>query len=422
VIPVKSNVPVSGSLTTEDHVLINRVELYLENGLALKRWWEQAEASNAYEEKFELERTFNRPDNSYGFFGHARYQQELLPVMGNVQNMFYDRPKLNRDVRDETAEGIRQQIREFALHYFMRVSSFRQPDAYVETQRLASPSWLERISACPKPRIVREGFGFSQLYYKLAETGQTGKFTGDDQSRIVDLREVGRKYEWLVLKVRIFDFSLKVRPFGEDGPELVFGLDEESYLVVSRDFIVDAQPSAPGVLGRYGLGYAFIKSPVKSLLAYGPGEFDAAFELIQFDVLDGGEVRVRMVFVVNRPKGVVNVPIAPFDWSLRAADILTLGVSTKLLAPVKGIIDQLPARIGEFDPVFASIHLLNVLTANQAARQYCISKEQLDKAFLVQHFMQHYRTITGSLMTWRQIGNWLDSASLPEWVVTGRSS
>ena len=61
-------------------------------------------------------------------------------------------------------------------------------------------------------------------------------------------------------------------------------------------------------------------------------------------------------------------------------------------------------------------------TANQAAQQLCISKEQLEKDFLAQHFIQHYTTIVGSLLTWRQIRDWLDSAALPEWVVTGRSS
>jgi hypothetical protein len=66
--------------------------------------------------------------------------------------------------------------------------------------------------------------------------------------------------------------------------------------------------------------------------------------------------------------------------------------------------------------------LANAVTGGQAAQQLCISREQLDKDFLVQHFMQHYVTIVGSLLTWRQIPNWLDAAALPDWVVAGRSS
>jgi hypothetical protein len=342
--------------------------------------------------------------------------------MGNVQTMFYDQPKISKAASSsEACEGIRQQIREFVLHYFMRVSSFRQPEVYVDRQSYA-PAWMERISACPRPRVEREGFGFSQLYYKLAATGEVGKFSENDQSSIVDLREVGHKYDWLVMKVRIFDFIVKLKPFGNDGPELGYGLDENSYLIVHPEFVIDGQPAPPGVLGRYGLGYAFIKSPNKSVLAYGPGEFDAAFELIQFDVLESGKVQVHMVFVVNRPSRIMNVPLAPLLWGWRAADAMSLGLSTKLLAPLKMVLDWLPAVEADFDPVYASIEALNILTANQAAEQLCISKDQLDKTFLLQHFMQHYQTIVGSLLTWRQIADWLDPASLPAWVVSGRSS
>ena len=51
-----------------------------------------------------------------------------------------------------------------------------------------------------------------------------------------------------------------------------------------------------------------------------------------------------------------------------------------------------------------------------------ISRRQLEKDFLVQHFKQHYVTIVGSLLTWRQIPDWLDGRALPEWVLTGKSS
>jgi hypothetical protein len=52
----------------------------------------------------------------------------------------------------------------------------------------------------------------------------------------------------------------------------------------------------------------------------------------------------------------------------------------------------------------------------------CISRDDLEKEFLAQHFMQNYDLIVGSLQTWRQIPDWLDSAGLPEWVVKGVSA
>jgi hypothetical protein len=57
-----------------------------------------------------------------------------------------------------------------------------------------------------------------------------------------------------------------------------------------------------------------------------------------------------------------------------------------------------------------------------AAKDLCISKEQLEKDFLVQHFRQHYQMIVGSLTTWRRIPDWLDATSLPDWVRSGVSS
>jgi hypothetical protein len=412
----------SAALTEEDLRVLGSVEGYLADGLALKHWWEEADRVKSYEQQFKLERTFNRPGGSYGFFGQAPVRHGTLPVMGSVQDMFYDRPNVPPGLARESTEWMGEQIREFVLHYFMRVSSFRQPEPFAVAGRSAPPSWLGRLSWCPEPRIVHEGFGFSQLFYKLSATGEIGKFSTQDEFAIVDLREIGKKYEWIVLKVRIFDFNLRLRPFGANGPELVFGLNEESYLVLSSDFIVDQSRPTPGVIGRYGLGYAFIKSPTQGLVAYGPGEFDAAFELIQFEILESGEINVHMVFVVNRPNRIANVVLDPLDWSFRIADLMTLGVSSKFLAPVKNTLDMFPIRLTGFDPVFSFIALANTLSAGQAAEQLCISKEQLDKAFLLQHFMQHYQTIVGSLLTWRQIGNWLDSNSVPEWVVTGRGS
>jgi hypothetical protein len=94
-----------------------------------------------------------------------------------------------------------------------------------------------------------------------------------------------------------------------------------------------------------------------------------------------------------------------------------------LLAPVKDAFEKFPTpNFVAFDPVSSYISLANLLTADRASHDFCISREQLEKDLLAQHFTQHYATIVGSLLTWRQIPDWLDSAALPEWVVKGKSS
>jgi hypothetical protein len=409
------------SVTEKDRAILASVEQYLQDGILLKRWWEQADA-RGYRERFELSRNFNRPDSSYGFFDEISLPEGTIPIMGNVQEMFYDQPRVPREMRGPAIEWLQLQLREFVLHYFMRVSSFRQPEAFVESDRLAANDALGRFSWCTRDEIRRTGFGFSQLFYKLRATGEIGQFTGEAQSAIVDLREIGTKYEWIIAKVRIFDFSFRFKPAGPGGPEVVFGLNEESYLVLSRDFIADMDHPEPGVLGCYGIGYAFIKSPDEALITYGPGQFDAAFESIQFRVLESGEIRVRMVFVVNRPRQIANVPIDPIGWGYWAANVFSLGLTSRIFANVKDLVDQLKIRVGSFDPVYAYLALINTLTAGWAGQNLCMSKEQLDKDFLAQHFLQHYQAVVGSLLTWRQISDWLDPASLPQWVIVGKSS
>jgi hypothetical protein len=240
---------------------------------------------------------------------------------------------------------------------------------------------------------------------------------------VVDLRELGERYEWIVLKVRIFDFKLAFTLPGAAGAQLVLPLDEESYLAVSADFVADQTAPAPGVAGRYGFGYAFLKTPgARGPIAYGPGRFDAAFKLVRFDLLDNGESRVHTAFAANRPQRVLDVSLDPVDWSFALADLMSLGWTSRALAPLKEAVDRRPLRPGGFDPLTAYIALANGLSGGLAARQLCISKERLEKDFLVQHFDQHYQMLVGALSTWRQVPDWLDESNLPDWVRTGQAT
>jgi hypothetical protein len=409
----------TATLAEQDYLVLDSVDSYLTAGLQLKQWWERTEATKSFADCFELGLTFNRPDTSFGFFDSAPVHGQALPVMGNFQEMFYDQPKAPKESTQADIQWMQAQIREFVLHYFMHVSDFRQPQGRIEDGSPPPSPYLRPISWCPQDDPQRVGFGFSQLFYKLRDTGRIGQFPEEERFAIVDLREIGQKYEWIVVKVRIFDFNFVYAPFGAENPYVVLPLSEASYLVLTRDFITNNDAPAPGVLGEYGLGYAFIKDPISGTLAYGPGQFEAAVELINFVVLADGTTRVRMVFVANRPERIVNLSLDPINWGFTLADLLSFGLTSPFLAPVKGVLDRLPFRGGNVDPVYAFVWLANALTGGQAAQQLCISKDELDKQFLVKHFWQHYQTIAGSLHTWRQIPNWLDSAALPQWVLTG---
>src|SRR5262249_36639125 len=161
------------------------------------------------------------------------------------------------------------------------ISSFRPPDVFVDTAQPIPPPALAGLSWCPKPSEERVGFGFSQLFYKKIGSDSIDPFPTYDQYAIIDQRDLGRIFEWLALRVRIFDFAFTAKPFGQRGPQLVFGLNEESHLVAHQEFMRHRErpPKGEGnfpVLADYGIGYSFVKSPTQNLFAYGPGEFDAA--------------------------------------------------------------------------------------------------------------------------------------------------
>jgi len=406
------------ALIDQDPALLSNVASSLADGRRIKKWWEQTDATDSYAEKFELMREFNRPDSSFGFFDQVPLGGGSLPVMGLVQDMSYDQPK------SPAIKAWRDGIREFVLTYFMRVSDFRPPEAYVEPGRRSLSPYFSALSWCPEKEARREGFGYSQLYYKLRDTNQVGEFPTEERFAIVDLREIGQKYEWIVVKIRLFDLNLTFKPLGAEFPYFVLPLREETPVILSRDFILNEdEPHEEGVLGKYGFGYALLKAPAdRDVLAYGPGKFDAGFQLINFRVLEDGATRVRMVFVVNRPKQILNLPLDPVNWSFTLADLMSLGLTSRVFAPMKNVLDQWPLRIGGFDPLTTFVLMANLLSGGLAAEQLCISKERLEREMLVQHFMQHYDMIVGSLLTWRQIPNWLNKAGLPEWVITGISS
>ena len=407
----------AAALNRDDLAIVDEVEAALADGLALMRWWERTDAADGYAERFDLVRVFNRSTSSYGFFDQAPLAGASLPVMGVCEDLLFDQP------HGRSGDQLRRELREFVLRYFLRISDFRRPEVFAEPAEQAPASGWGELSWCPGPGPRYGGFGYSQHYYKLRDSGAIGKFPASEQFAIVDLREMSRRYEWVVLKVRIFDFDLTFTLPGSTPAKLVLPLDEESYLVVSADFVADQTAPTEGIRGRYGFGYAFLKNPRdRGPIVYGPGRFDAAIKLIRFELLADGETQVRTAFVANRPTRLLDVSLDPVDWSFTLADLMSFGWTSRALAPVRDALSRLPLRLGSFDPLTTYITLANELSGGRAARELCISKDQLDKRLLVQHFEQHYQMLVGALMTWRQIPDWLDESGLPDWVRGGQSA
>jgi hypothetical protein len=408
--------PLAGFSYEERNILAN-VDRCLAEGVAILDWWRRAEATGGIPDRFELAQVANRPDKGYSFFATASLPSGPLPVMGDVPDVFYDQPKGRWDLRQWTGN-----VREFALRYFTRISSFELPQTVPQDGSPSPPPPLDLVSWCPRGFVTKEGFGYQQLFYKLRGSGEIGRFPEAESFAIVDQRDLATKYEWVVANVDIFNFVLSFPP-NPDLPRFGFPMRQSQYIIFSNTFVRDEIDPAPGVRGRFQFGYAMLKPRHDdSILVYGPGQFDAGFQLFTFTVEGDGTVRVRMPFVVNRPTQILSISLDPLDWGFKAAEILTLGRASRFLEPLHAAFDSLPWRPGGFDPVFTSIDLLNLFTLGQASRQLCISKDQLEKFFLAFHFDQYYTMITGSLLTWRQIRDWQDPATIPLWVKMGRSA
>ena len=400
-------------LNEDDRAILDTVEATLEQGIALKQWWEQRQAADSYAERFKVVREFNPSSSSFGFYDVAELPQGSLAVNGIVDEMLYDNRK------GSSADRSVEEFREFILHYFLRVSDFRQPAAHTDRRTYTPPDLLRNFSWCPKRGSDLAGFGFSQHYYKIRDTGEVGKFPAHREFRIADLRDIGKIYEWLVVKVRIYDFNLALDLPGKFDLSLSVPLQEQTYLVISKDFVVNEDRPSDDVLGRYGFGYVFLKNPKEGDFAFGPGQFAAAFEWIRFSMLKNGQTRVHTAFVENRPQRIMNLSIDPFQVGLRVADFFSLGMASILLGPIKPLLARIPVAITGVDPVSLYISLANGFTSGEAADDLCISKEFLERAFLLQHYMQHYQMLVGSLLTWRRVADWLDRSSVPQWVIEG---
>lgn len=419
-------------LNATDRSIIDQAESYLAQGLELYRWFQSARQEGSFAHRFKLFDQLHRPDTNYGFLDDVTVAGEALPVLGTAQTTDYAQLKMPPEAtaasRQKSVGWMRDQIREYMLRYFMRVASYRAPQFTPAKPDRELPAFVRRLpfpvnfgAAGP---VGRRGWGYKQLYFKRTG-GEVGKFEPERERAIIDVRQLGSEYEWVILEVHVFDFTFPVPPFVADG-QLQIGFPVRSVVkvVLSRDFVVDEADPEPGVVGRYGWGYAFIREEKYPhiLLGYGPDDLGPGFMSFHFDVLDSGEARLFNGFAANQPTEILNVSANPLLWGLSAADLLSLGLLGPVVAPLRRLVHRLPFGHASLRPVMRGIQLANLLTGGLAARELSISKERLLELVMAIHFLDAYHFALGTLETWNQIPDWTDAGSLPSWVVEGRRS
>jgi hypothetical protein len=388
------------------------IERALLHGAALREWWQTTEQRNSYRTSFTLATTFNKPDRAIGFFDECAIGNHRVPVMGVVQEMRFEEGRGTPDPQ------WMQEFREFVLKYFLRVTDYREPQPFMPQRPTGSKDYEAGLSWCGREEDGRRGFGFAQHAFKL-RGGAPERFPYRDRFTIVDLRDIAERFEWVALSVNVMDFKLAFSPFGSSGISVEVPVRASTNIVIGPSFVVDQPGSADGVIAELGFGYSVVPSPSGgSPVAYGPGHFDFGYQQVIFRIHKSGEVRALLAFVANRPERILQVDVAPLSWARSWLDLVSLGTAGRLMGPLNLVVDAI--RVPDVDPLRSYVQLLNWLTGGIAAKQWCISWESLERQMLMQHFLEHYRMIGGSLATWHGVRDWRDAEALPRWVATGR--
>jgi hypothetical protein len=400
----------SAVLTDYDLAILEKVPAAILQGRDLRQWWERARNTPGLLKRFPVSRQYHSTDVNYGFLHDAVLRQGILPVAGVTQDQMFDYPKVPAGLQGRDSGWIRDQVREYMMRYFMRLTYTSVPNLLPQGPPQQAPRDLAPLSRCGPGGSKSNGWGYEQWYYKLEGSSEVGKFPDSQRYQTVDLREIGRKYSWIVYKVNIFQFDFTVPPV-PTGPKLMIPLPQPVYAVCTPDFVIHEENPRPGVLGEYGYGYSVVPNPdYKTLFAAGPSKLVNTFETLHLRVLDTGEVRAHMDFITPQPPQILE--FKPVQWSFALADLMTFGAASTFLGPVKRIMEGFEPQI---DPVYTTVRLLNLLTLGVASDDYCVNKEQLFKLLMVLHFTDAFNMYNMSASHFRMVPDWTDEKNLPGW-------
>jgi hypothetical protein len=209
------------------------------------------------------------------------------------------------------------------------------------------------------------GFGYFPLLRKECRSGRVVAFGDPGRASELDLSRVGTDYDWVTLKVEIYDFVRCVPAMRPHVKTLSRFIKEAAYITACSDFMQCHFPDGEKIAEECGLGYAFLPAVVHpNPFGYGPGRFGVALKLFRFAVLQNGDFEVSMIFLsVPRSTAVL------YLWGL--------------------------------DPVYGTARLLDFLTFRRLGILRGL-QDRLDRQFLTQHGVVHQSAIEGLRRTWEE--------------------
>ncbi len=302
----------------------------MRDGIALAQWCREG-GGDRREFRLNLARGFHLPNRADGYFGSITLGGTETSVMGCRQYI-----ELARVVRRRRAG---ERLRQFVLGEF-----------------LSRAHWVYADGA-------PGGFDVERSLYQTTG-GEHGKFPADQRVGAMHWEEVGTRFRWVLLTIRLHDFVLSMGPVTSRMAEAVC-------VLAMPEFVRVAESPSPECALEVSIGYPFIDyAPIPNFFGFGPGKFGVAVKLYSFSLMHDGRIRVVMEFAA-----------AP-----RARKVFDFfGVD-----PVYGGADLLrAASLGLFDP--QGLH------------------DTMDTGMLVEHCHVHQKLMDGTSRIWE---DWLaESAS-----------
>jgi hypothetical protein len=244
------------AFTELEQLLIRKTELALVEGRELYQWYRGAEPKLRYF-PLKLNGRYRLSNQARGFFDTVSIGGKPRSVMGCRQDV-----ELGMLRRPDAGKL----LQEFVLGHFQRLGNWKYNDG--------APG----------------GFTFEKTLYKSA-AGSIEKFSEQQRQGPVDLREIGSRYEWILLTVHIHDFVMKMGPVQRRIPEA-------AYVAPNPAFLQVVEHPNEAVALEVSIGYPFVDvAPHSNIFGFGPGKFGAAIKLFSFFLTPSGEVHVRMEFI-----------------------------------------------------------------------------------------------------------------------------
>jgi hypothetical protein len=251
------------SLSEHDRFLVKATEDALRDGLQLERWARDP-GRKIREFPLLLYRPFKKPftlkNEAFGYFADVQIGERALPAVGLRQKIQFSK------ICPPNPE---QKLMDFVLCEFMPRAHWTYEDGYMG------------------------GFTIESMLYRTVN-GEYGKTPPAANQGCVDWRELGKKYEWVLITIRLYDFVVNFGPW-------LKRLNEAVAVVLHRDFMHIVEKPAPGYKLEVSIGYPFIAfAPIPNFFGFGPGKFDWAVKLFSFLLTDNNEVVMTMDFVAGR--------------------------------------------------------------------------------------------------------------------------